>query len=263
MRDLLKNKKTLIPILLGIAIVVIAIITFIIIGVTGKKSKSRVSVVKLDNTQAATNELGNTYGNNTNSTNNTNNNTTNEVDDDEDKDFGVEEFYQEAAKKFIKGYQDEDEIKEFVEDYFDPKAYVAYEYADLDDSKFLEEYSNLDDNDEKIEEITEQILSLPSAWKQLSEYMTAFGEMSDGNLENMTDENGNTIDLSNMELSLTLVDIDDPEISEDDENISKITLTVDFMGQEQELIMVFYDEVVIYIMNEDGESAIQDFGVSE
>ena len=252
MRDLFRNKKTLIPILLGIAIIIIAIVTFIVIGVTSKKSKSRVSVVKLDNSQSTTNELGNTYENKTD------NNTTNETDDDddeeddEDKDFGIEEFYQEVAKKFVKGFADEDEIKDFVDEYFDPKAYVAYQDAELDDSKFLDEYSNLADDDERIEELTEKALNMPKAMKQAEELIRA---MSDS-VENttMTDDDGNELDMSDIDFEVKLEDISEPEISEDDEKISKIVLTISMSGQELELTMVFYDEVVIYIMDSDEES---------
>lgn len=37
MKELFKNKKTLIPILLGIAIILIAIVTFIVMGTSKKK----------------------------------------------------------------------------------------------------------------------------------------------------------------------------------------------------------------------------------
>ena len=53
MKELFTNKKTLIPILLGVAIIIIAIVTFVVMG-TSKKKTTRVSTVKLDNTQPAT-----------------------------------------------------------------------------------------------------------------------------------------------------------------------------------------------------------------
>ena len=104
---------------------------------TSKKKTTRVSTVKLDNTQPATNELGNTYGNT--SKNEVENETKNEVDNevenevDEDKDFDIEEFYQNAAKLFVKGFSGEDEMQDFIDEYFDSKAYIAYENAELDD----------------------------------------------------------------------------------------------------------------------------------
>lgn len=252
MKDLFRNKKTLIPILLGIAIIVIAIVAFVVIGITSKKENSRVSVVKLDNTQATTNELGNTYGNET--TNKAKNEVKNETDGDEDeeKDFGVDEFYQEAAKKFIKGFQDKDEIEEFVDEYFDPKAYVAYENANLDDSIFLEEYSNLDDNDERIEEIRETVLNIPTALKQAEELIIAMSQMTDDTT--LKDEDGNELDVEDIDFTVKLTDIAEPEISEDDENISKITITISMMEEDIELTMIFYDDIVIYIMDEEGES---------
>ena len=79
MKELFTNKKTLIPILLGVAIIIIAIVTFVVMG-TSKKKTTRVSTVKLDNTQPATNELGNTYGNT--SKNEVENETKNEVDNE-------------------------------------------------------------------------------------------------------------------------------------------------------------------------------------
>lgn len=174
------------------------------------------------------------------------------MDEDEDKDFDIEEFYQEAAKLFIKGFADEDKIQEFVDDYFDPKAYVAYENIELDDSKFIEEYNNLDDNDEKIEEITEKVLAIPTAMKQVEEAMKGLSQTLDNTT--MTDDDGNELDMADIDFTVKLEDISEPEVSEDDENISKITVTISISGQEQDIVMVFYDEIVIYVMDTEGES---------
>lgn len=174
----------------------------------------------------------------------------NEVD--KDKDFDVDEFYQDAAKTFVNGFTDEDEIQEFIDEYFDPKAYVAYENVELDDSRFYEEYVNLDDNDERIEEISEKALNIPTALEQAKELMKALSENLDDTT--MSDDEGNEIDMSDIELNFTLEDISEPEISDQDENITKITITIGMFGQEQEFDMIFYDTVVIYIMDSDGNS---------
>ncbi len=223
MKELFTNKKTLIPILLGVAIIIIAIVTFVVMG-TSKKKTTRVSTVKLDNTQPATNELGNTYGNT--SKNEVENETKNEVDNevenevDEDKDFDIEEFYQNAAKLFVKGFSGEDEMQDFIDEYFDSKAYIAYENAELDDSKFMDEYNSINDDDEKIEETADKLIEIATI----------------------------------LDSKVKLEEISEPEISEDDENISKITITVNISDEEKEFIIVFYDEIVIYIMDTDGES---------
>ena len=215
MKELFTNKKTLIPILLGVAIIIIAIVTFVVMG-TSKKKTTRVSTVKLDNTQPATNELGNTYGNT--SKNEVENETKNEVDNevenevDEDKDFDIEEFYQNAAKLFVKGFSGEDEMQDFIDEYFDSKAYIAYENAELDDSKFMDEYNSINDDDEKIEETADKLIEIATI----------------------------------LDSKVKLEEISEPEISEDDENISKITITVNISDEEKEFIIVFYDEIVIY-----------------
>lgn len=232
MKELFTNKKTLIPILLGVAIIIIAIVTFVVMG-TSKKKTTRVSTVKLDNTQPATNELGNTYGNT--SKNEVENETKNEVDNevenevDEDKDFGIEEFYQNAAKLFVKGFSGEDEMQDFIDEYFDSKAYIAYENAELDDSKFMDEYNSINDDDEKIEETADKLIEIATI----------------------------------LDSKVKLEEISEPEISEDDENISKITITVNISDEEKEFIIVFYDEIVIYIMDTDGESFLDGEWIEE
>ncbi|MCI8545852.1 MAG: hypothetical protein HFJ44_01300 [Clostridia bacterium] len=232
MKELFTNKKTLIPILLGVAIIIIAIVTFVVMG-TSKKKTTRVSTVKLDNTQPATNELGNTYGNT--SKNEVENETKNEVDNevenevDEDKDFDIEEFYQNAAKLFVKGFSGEDEMQDFIDEYFDSKAYIAYENAELDDSKFMDEYNSINDDDEKIEETADKLIEIATI----------------------------------LDSKVKLEEISEPEISEDDENISKITITVNISDEEKEFIIVFYDEIVIYIMDTDGESFLDGEWIEE
>lgn len=255
MKELLKNKKTLIPILIGIAIIVIAIIAFIIITVTNKNSDSRVSTISLDNTQPTSNALGNTYGLENEVENEVENEIKNEVKNeiDTDRDFGVEDFYQDAAKKFIAGWQDEDEMQEFIDDYFDVHAFVAYDNIDGDESRFLDEYSSISEDDEKIAKVTETLLSLPDAMKEMESMMGALSSMA----ENSTGEN--SVDLSDVDFNFTLTDISSPEQSEDDENITKITLTVEFMGEEEEMVMVFYGEVAIYMMDNEGNSILDNY----
>ena len=220
MKELFTNKKTLIPILLGVAIIIIAIVTFVVMG-TSKKKTTRVSTVKLDNTQPATNEVENE----------TKNEVDNEVENevDEDKDFDIEEFYQNAAKLFVKGFSGEDEMQDFIDEYFDSKAYIAYENAELDDSKFMDEYNSINDDDEKIEETADKLIEIATI----------------------------------LDSKVKLEEISEPEISEDDENISKITITVNISDEEKEFIIVFYDEIVIYIMDTDGESFLDGEWIEE
>ncbi len=46
-------------------------------------------------------------------------------------------------------------------------------------------------------------------------------------------------------------------------NISKITITVNISDEEKEFIIVFYDEIVIYIMDTDGESFLDGEWIEE
>jgi len=253
MKELFKNKKTLLPILIGVAIIIIAIIIFVIIGINGKESDNRVSSIHLDNTAPASNTTENEVQNETE--NETKNTARNEID--EDIDFGVEEYYQDAAKKFMAGWQDKDEMQDFIDNYFDVKAFVAYDNIDGDESKFLEEYESIADDDEQVEKVTESLLSLPDAMEQLSSFAGAFSEMAESMANTTNAVENESLDVPDLEISLKLTDISEPEVSEDDENISKITLTVDFSGQEQEMTMVFYGEIAIFMADGEGNSILE------
>ncbi len=51
-------------------------------------------------------------------------------------------------------------MQDFIDEYFDSKAYIAYENAELDDSKFMDEYNSINDDDEKIEETADKLIEI-------------------------------------------------------------------------------------------------------
>ena len=206
------NKKILIGLLVLVLIVVVAIVSVKVLNGEDKKEENNASINEINtvkNERSKDNEVEN------------------EVD--EDKDFDIEEFYQNAAKLFVKGFSGEDEMQDFIDEYFDSKAYIAYENAELDDSKFMDEYNSINDDDEKIEETADKLIEIATI----------------------------------LDSKVKLEEISEPEISEDDENISKITITVNISDEEKEFIIVFYDEIVIYIMDTDGESFLDGEWIEE
>ena len=230
----MKNKRILFPIIISVIVIVSAIIIFILIG-SGEKNNKSNSTIKLsgnsenssksntvDNTD---DEEDNTVDNDTdnatdeNTTNDTSNNTTNSTSDDS-IDFDGDEFYLKSAKAFVAGLMNSDDMKDFVDKHVDVKAYAACYDISADDAKFMDEYQKLSDDDDKVLEVSKKFEELAS------------------------------------EKNLKLDAISNPKTSGDDENISRVTITLKKGDSTEKYRMVFYGDIVIYIADDSGDSII-------
>ena len=230
----MKNKRILFPIIISVIVIVIAIIIFILIG-SGEKNNKSNSTIKLsgnsenssksntvDNTDE---EEDNTVDNDTdnatdeNTTNDTSNNTTNSASDDS-IDFDGDEFYLKSAKAFVAGLMNSDDMKDFVDKHVDVKAYAACYDISADDAKFMDEYQKLSDDDDKVLEVSKKFEELAS------------------------------------EKNLKLDAISNPKTSGDDENISRVTITLKKGDSTEKYRMMFYGDIVIYIADDNGDSII-------
>ncbi len=230
----MKNKRILFPIIISVIVIVIAIIIFILIG-SGEKNNKSNSTIRLsgnsenssksntvDNTD---DEDDNTVDNDTdnstdeNTTNDTSNNTTNSTSDDS-IDFDGDEFYLKSAKAFVAGLMDSDDMKDFVDKHVDVKAYAACYDISADDAKFMDEYQKLSDDDDKVLEVSKKFEELAS------------------------------------EKNLKLDAISNPKTSGDDENISRVTITLKKGDSTEKYRMMFYGDIVIYIADDNGDSII-------
>lgn len=230
----MKNKRILFPIIISVIVIVIAIIIFILIG-SGEKNNKSNSTIKLsgnsenssksntvDNTD---DEEDNTVDNDTdnatdeNTTNDTSNNTTNSTSDDS-IDFDGDEIYLKSAKAFVAGLMNSDDMKDFVDKHVDVKAYAACYDISADDAKFMDEYQKLSDDDDKVLEVSKKFEELAS------------------------------------EKNLKLDAISNPKTSGDDENISRVTITLKKGDSTEKYRMVFYGDIVIYIADDSGDSII-------
>ena len=230
----MKNKRILFPIIISVIVIVIAIIIFILIG-SGEKNNKSNSTIRLsgnsenssksntvDNTD---DEDDNTVDNDTdnstdeNTTNDTSNNTTNSTSEDS-IDFDGDEFYLKSAKAFVAGLMDSDDMKDFVDKHVDVKAYAACYDISADDAKFMDEYQKLSDDDDKVLEVSKKFEELAS------------------------------------EKNLKLDAISNPKTSGDDENISRVTITLKKGDSTEKYRMMFYGDIVIYIADDNGDSII-------
>ena len=154
-----------------------------------------------------------------NTTNDTSNNTTNSTSDDS-IDFDGDEFYLKSAKAFVAGLMNSDDMKDFVDKHVDVKAYAACYDISADDAKFMDEYQKLSDDDDKVLEVSKKFEELAS------------------------------------EKNLKLDAISNPKTSGDDENISRVTITLKKGDSTEKYRMVFYGDIVIYIADDSGDSII-------
>lgn len=228
----MKNKKIMFPIIVSVVVIVIAIIIFIIIG-SGEKNTKSNSTIRLggnsenssksntvSNTDDEDNTIDNDVDNDTdNSTDNTSDNTTNSTSDD-GIDFDGDEFYLDSAKAFVAGLMNSDDMKDFVDNHVDVKAYAACYDVNADDAKLMDEYAKLSDDDDKVLAVSEE-----------------FGKL-----------------VSDDEFKLEA--ISNPKTSSDDENISRVTITLKNGDSTKKYRMVFYSDIVIYIADDNGDSII-------
>lgn len=230
----MKNKRILFPIIISVIVIVIAIIIFILIGSGEKNNKSNSTIRLSGNSENSSksntventdDEEDNTVDNDTdnstdeNTTNDTSNNTTNSTSDDS-IDFDGDEFYLKSAKAFVAGLMDSDDMKDFVDKHVDVKAYAACYDISADDAKFMDEYQKLSDDDDKVLEVSKKFEELAS------------------------------------EKNLKLDAISNPKTSGDDENISRVTITLKKGDSTEKYRMMFYGDIVIYIADDNGDSII-------
>ena len=230
----MKNKRILFPIIISVIVIVIAIIIFILIGSGEKNNKSNSTIKLSGNSENSTksntvdntdDEEDNTVDNDTdnatdeNTTNDTSNNTTNSTSDDS-IDFDGDEFYLKSAKAFVAGLMNSDDMKDFVDKHVDVKAYAACYDISADDAKFMDEYQKLSDDDDKVLEVSKKFEELAS------------------------------------EKNLKLDAISNPKTSGDDENISRVTITLKKGDSTEKYRMMFYGDIVIYIADDSGDSII-------
>lgn len=260
MRNVFQNKKVLISIIVAVVVIVVAIVLFVVLGKNGDNKKSDGnSTIKFSDEKKENNKT--LAGNNTNTSsdkteNKTNNNTTDKVSVGSD----VEDFHKKAAEQFVEAFMDEDAMNEFLENYIDMKAYIAYEKVNGEDSRFIDEYNSLPDDDSAIEEAKEACLAVPSSYNMMLTFIDSAMQMAKqySEMSNQTGEStDNTIDYDSFtdeDKKLVLKAIKNPEKSEDDENITKIRITCAWMQEDVDLDMVFYGDVVIFICDEEGTS---------
>lgn len=256
MRNIFQNKKVLISIIVAVVIVVVAVVLFVVLGKSGNNKKSDGnSTIKFNEENKVTNK---TLTSNDTSSNKTNggNSTSSDVSVGSD----VEDFHKKAAEQFIKAFMDEDEMNDFLENYVDIKAYVAYEKVNGDETKFWDEYESLSDDDPSIEEVKQACLALPSAYNTMLTFIDSAIQMAKQYSE-MANQTGNSLDntidydsFTDEDKKLVLKAIKNPEKSEKDENITRVTITCSWMQEDVDLDMVFYGDVVIFICDEEGTS---------
>ena len=226
----MKNKRILFSIIISVIVIVIAIIIFILIGSGEKNNKSNSTIKLSGNSENSSksntdDEEDNTVDNDTdnatdeNTTNDTSNNTTNSTSDDS-IDFDGDEFYLKSAKAFVAGLMNSDDMKDFVDKHVDVKAYAACYDISADDAKFMDEYQKLSDDDDKVLEVSKKFEELAS------------------------------------EKNLKLDAISNPKTSGDDENISRVNITLKKGDSTEKYRMVFYGDIVIYIADDSGDSII-------
>lgn len=225
----MNNKRIVFPVVISIIVIVIAIIIFLIIGSSEKSRQENTSVIKLggNSENASTANVADDTDDEEDDENvvdndNENDTSNNTIDSDDDSiEFDGDEFYLDATKAFIAGLMDSEDMKNFIDNYVDIKAYVACYNVDADDEKFMEEYQSLSDDDDKVKEVGER-----------------FEKLSSDN-------------------EFKVKSISDPKTSGDDENISRVTVTLKKDDSTEKYRMIFYDNIVIYIADESGDSIIE------
>lgn len=242
MKNTVQSKKLIIPIIIFIAIVIIAVIVFILIGSDSKNKKS-TPITFNDTTveESNTDDM----------------NDTNTVDDEElvtDIDETIPEFYKNAAEQYAMAINDEDEMNTFLEDYFDVKAYVAYDNIDGENDKFLEEYMDTEDDDTSVVKFEEDFRKSPISFRNLdtsvdeqeSNSNTTNQNTTENTVENATDSQTNVV-----EGDCELVKLTNLQQSESDENITKVDIGINIGSDQVNFTMVFYEDLIIYIVDED------------
>ena len=248
MNSFLRNKRIMFPIFITLIVIIIAIIVFILIGINPGK-KERVAEINLGSTSANSttnvavvnedkNSTLNNYGNNDdedeeneikddsegddeNEDDEDEEDEDEEDDEDDEIDFNGEEIYLNTAKEFVEGLKDEEIMRNFIDNHLDIKAYIACCNVNGEDSQFVEEYQNV----EYDEDVAEKII------------------------ENFSKLSGN----SNVKLTA----LTEPRQSSDVDSINRITLTIKTENEIENIRMVFYDDIVIYIYDDNLDPVVK------
>ncbi len=248
----MKNKKILIAVIIAVVVIVVAVVAIFLVGKLGN-SKGKDDKIKF--------EEENTTNTTENKTNTSNTNTTD--DDEVEYDDDIPEYAKEATEKFVAALMDEDEMDTFIEENLDSKVYAAYDKVDGDDSKVMDEYANV--TDDEANEITESFKAYPEQFKQLKNLMAAAEQManeisSDENLTNAiqnevsNDTENDVAEISSADFVFKLKKVTNFQESDDLDEVTRVDLVIGLADEEATLTMVFYDEIVVYIVDEDGES---------
>lgn len=261
MKNIFQNKKVLISIIVAVVVIVVAIVLFVVLGKNGNNKKSEGnSTIKFSEENKTSNK---TLGKD-NTTNNTSKGSS-----DVSTGSKVEDYHKKAAEKFVDAFMDEDEMNDFLENYVDVKAYVAYENVEGDETKFWDEYESLADDDPAVEKAKEAFLEVPASYNTMLVFIDSAIKMAEqyADIENQTGNSvENTIDYENFtdeDKKIVLKAIEDPEQSDNDENITKVRITCSWMQEDVELDMVFYGDIVIYICDEEGISITESGSMNE
>ncbi len=257
----MKNKKIMIAIIIFIVVIVIAVGAFFLIKNLNDKSGKNNSGITFSGEEQNTS------------------NTATEEKVETEYDENVPDNVRDITAKFVAAYMDENEMTEFISQYLDTTAYAAYEKIDGDNTKFIDTYSTITSAEAK--QVEENFLSLPEGYKAILELKDeADKQLSNANAtennttnetedqnenktENETNETGNETEDSNSTKSNPL-DFEDTEIkllkvfnyqeATDVKEITSVDMTMSWLGDDETLTMYFYDGIVIYLEDEDGNS---------
>ncbi len=241
------NKKILIPIIIIVVVIILAVIGIVLVKVIGKNSDTKNQPVSFSNDVTS--------------------NTTEEPGNSSEE---IPEFYKKAIEQLAAGMINVDEMDKFINNYFDPKAFVAYQAIAGDDAKLMEQYSKV--TDEEAKKVTDDLKKYSTTLQMIS----GLANVAQSNLSNTTQnevsmeptnatetnevsnntENTNQTldDLQN--LKIEVVKIENLQKSEVDENITQVEATLSMAGDEQKCTVVFYGEIVIYVSDSDGKSIL-------
>lgn len=269
MKNFFQNKKVLIAIIVLVIVIVLAIVLFVVMGLNKDKKKSddNDSIKFSEKSENKTeNKAENKTDNKT--SNKTDNKTDNKVSSEDDDDIGgdIDKYYKDAAKKFAEAFMDSDDMTDFLENYVDLKAFVAYESIENDESKFTEVYDSIEDDDPKIEETREAFEQFPATYQDALGMIDAILDMAtqvqdDESLKNQIPEEYE--DLTEEDKLMVLKDIKEPKKSSKNSRISYIDTSYSWMGEEEIIRITFFDDVVIYMCDENGISLTETPDIDE
>ncbi len=256
----MKNKKIIIAVIIFVVVIVIAIAAFFLIKSLNDSGNKNSQITFSGEEQ-----------------NTSNDNTTSEDPDEVEYDDDIPDYAKKIADQFVAAYMDSDEMQKFINDYLDTKAYVAYEKIEGDDTKFMDAYATV--TDEEAKEIEDSFMAVPSIY-QLMANMSDLSNMTMNVTEDSDDENAtenatenetentsenetkNTTNESSSESSegteIKLKKVTNYQQSSDVEEITSVDLTLSFLGEDAKLTIYFYNEIVIYIEAEDGSSIVDE-----